>query len=61
MSLTTAHKILIATAIVFFLFYAGFEVKRGVSGGDGWAYLRAAVSLAVAVGFARYYRTIKPV
>ena len=60
MSLITAHRILIATAIVFFLFYALFELRGYLDGGQTGALIRAGLSLAVAVGWALYLRTVKP-
>ncbi|MGH7819857.1 MAG: hypothetical protein ACREQ9_08800 [Candidatus Binatia bacterium] len=57
MTLLTAHKILISTAIALFIFYAGFETRRGI-GGDGAAWMRAAASAAGAVGFAIYLRSV---
>lgn len=52
----TAHRILIAVAVVFFLVYAAWEAS-GVSVGRG-SLLRAALSGAGAVGLALYYRTL---
>ncbi|HEU4401247.1 MAG TPA: hypothetical protein VFT43_04010 [Candidatus Polarisedimenticolia bacterium] len=56
MSLITAHKILIGTAAVFFVFYAGWEFAgaRAAAGGV----IRGAVSLLAAVGLLLYFRTI---
>jgi hypothetical protein len=52
----TAHRILIAVAVVFFLIYAAWEAS-GVSEGRG-SMLRAGLSGAGAVGLALYYRTL---
>jgi hypothetical protein len=53
----TAHKILIASAIVFFFVYAGWELLNFRAGG-AWALVRSGVSLGVAVGFLLYYRSL---
>lgn len=58
MKLITAHKILIGSAIAFFVFYAGWELRRYAAGSDAWAIARALASAAAAGGFAWYYRTI---
>jgi hypothetical protein len=52
----TAHRILIAVAVVFFLIYAGWEAS-GISAGRG-SLLRAGLSGAGAVGLALYFRTL---
>jgi hypothetical protein len=59
MSLITAHRILIGAAIVFFLFYAGWETRNYFLDGDAWALPRGGGGLMAAIGFAAYYRTIK--
>jgi hypothetical protein len=55
MRVMTAHKILIGTATIFFLFYAGWEVRRFFGAGDVWALLRALAALAVAVALGVYF------
>ena len=56
MSITTAHKILITTAIIFFFFYAVWEIRNS-GGPDGvGALLRGIISLLVAGGLAIYLR-----
>lgn len=57
MTLMTAHRILIATAIVFFLVYAVWEALHTRAGG-GWALVRSAVAFLVAVGFGIYFRSL---
>ena len=59
MSLITAHRILIGTAVIFFLVFAAWEVREYVRTGDGWALVRAAVSATVSVGWAIYLRTVR--
>jgi len=54
MRVMTAHKILIATATAFFVFYAGWEALRYAKGADVWALPRALVALAVAVALGAY-------
>lgn len=56
MRLITAHRILIAAGIAFFLFYALIVLTRDHS---ATGLVHALVSLAVAVGLALYYRTLK--
>jgi len=56
-TLMTAHKILIATAIIFFLGYAMWELLHARAGGV-WALVRSGVSVAVSVGFLIYYRSL---
>lgn len=54
MTLLTAHKILIVSAIVCFLFYAAWEARRalaGISDNAGWW---AAASAAGALGLGLY-------
>ncbi|MCI0657955.1 MAG: hypothetical protein L0170_12945 [Acidobacteria bacterium] len=56
MRIMTAHRILIGTAIVFFVVYAVWEASGAASGrGSFW---RAALSGAGAVGLALYFRTL---
>jgi hypothetical protein len=57
--LITVHKILIATAVLFFLFFAGWEARNYVRTGNGWAGFRAMLYLLVAIGFGVYFRMLK--
>lgn len=57
MTLMTAHKILIAAAIVFFFGYAVWEARHAQAGGP-WALVRSGVAVVVAVGFVLYFRTL---
>lgn len=59
MRLMTAHKILIGTSIVFFIFFSGWELTNFFGAGGGWALARSVLYLGVAVGFAVYFRTLK--
>ena len=58
MSLLTAHKILIASAIALFFLYAGWEVDNFVGSGDGWALPRAVAAAIAAIGFGVYLRSV---
>ena len=55
----TAHKILIGSAIILFLFYAMWETKNYANTGKVWALVRSVASLIVAVGFSIYFRSLK--
>jgi hypothetical protein len=59
MRLITAHKILIASATVFFLFFASWELRRYLAGGDSWAMARSVLYFLVAVGFGVYLMNLK--
>ncbi len=59
MRLITAHRILIAVGIAFFVFYAGFQLRLFVRGGAAASLAQSVVAAAVAVGFVVYYRTLK--
>ncbi|MBI4245748.1 MAG: hypothetical protein HY614_01035 [Candidatus Rokubacteria bacterium] len=59
MRLITAHRILIGAGIAFFLFYAGWRLRRyGASGSPG-DIAQAVVSAAVALGLIVYYRSLR--
>ena len=57
MTLLTAHKILIGSAIALFIGYALYELRRYL-GGDALASLRALASAVGAAGFAIYLRSV---
>ncbi len=59
MRLLTAHKILISTAIIFFFFFALWELRHFIAVADGWAAVRSVLYLLVAVGFAIYFKNLK--
>ncbi len=59
MRLITAHRILIAAGIAFFLFYALFQTRLWARTDAVASLGQAVVSLAVAVGLALYYRTLR--
>jgi hypothetical protein len=52
----TAHRILIATALAFFVGYAGWELARGGTGTG--AVLRAALAGIGATALGLYFRTL---
>lgn len=58
MKLITAHKILIASAAVFFVFFAFWEWRNYATSGEGWAVVRAVLYLLVAVGFGIYFKNL---
>ena len=55
MTLLRAHRILIGTAIVFFLFYGAWEYAGVPGRGSVW---RALASVLAAVILGAYFRTI---
>ncbi|OGP96605.1 MAG: hypothetical protein A2W10_10275 [Deltaproteobacteria bacterium RBG_16_55_12] len=59
MTLLTAHKILISTAILFFFGFALWELRNYFDSGDLWAIFRGFLYLLVAVGFGFYLRSLK--
>jgi hypothetical protein len=59
MSLITAHRILIGSAVAFFTFYGLWELARFRASGEVGAVVRALLALAAAGGFAAYFRTIE--
>ena len=59
MRLITAHKILITSATVFFLFFASWELRRYLDSGGTWAMGRSALYFLVALGFGIYLLNLK--
>lgn len=59
MRLITAHRILIAAGIAFFVFYAGFQLRLYVREGSVVSLVQAGVAAIVVAGFARYYRSLR--
>lgn len=55
-SVPTAHKILIGTAIAFFLLYAFWELGRYAESGEASALAWSAAASAVAIGLVVYLR-----
>ena len=56
-SVTTAHKILISVAVLFFFWYALWELRQYYRLGEVGALLRGVGSLIGAVGFGVYLRS----
>jgi hypothetical protein len=59
MKLLTAHKILISSAVAFFVFFAGWEFRNYSNNGDSWGVWRSALYFIVALGFAVYLKNLK--
>ena len=59
MTLLTAHRILISTAIAFFIFLSLWELNNYLKTEEFWACARAALYFLVAGGFAVYLRFLK--
>ncbi len=59
MQLITAHRILIAAGIAFFLFYAVVQLRLWGRAGGADALVQAIVSVVVVVGLVVYYRTLR--
>jgi hypothetical protein len=59
MRLITAHRILIATSVVFFFGFSYWQLARYLQSGDGWALLQAVVYLLAAIVFGVYFVNIK--
>jgi hypothetical protein len=57
--LLTAHRILIAAAVVFFVFFAFWEYRNYRQTDNAWAALRAGLYFLVAIGFAVYFKKLK--
>jgi hypothetical protein len=56
--LITAHRILIGAAIVFFVFFAAFQLKLYARAPGPAPLVEAGVSVVVAIGLVLYYRTL---
>jgi hypothetical protein len=59
MKLITAHRILIASATVFFTFFALWELNRYGAYNDNWTMARGVLYFLVALGFAIYFKQLK--
>jgi hypothetical protein len=59
MKLMTAHRILIASAIIFFAFFALWELNRYGANNDYWTMARGVLYFLVALGFAIYFKQLK--
>lgn len=54
MRLITAHKILIISATIFFIFFALWELNRYSNSDDVWTMARGILYFLVALGFGIY-------
>ena len=59
MQIKTAHKILIASAIAFFIFFGIWELKDYAKTGEIGALGIGLLSLLVAAGFVIYFPSLK--
>ena len=59
MTLLTAHRILISTAVVFFFGFSLWELRNYFDTGSLWASLRSLLYLLVSAGFGIYLRSLK--
>jgi hypothetical protein len=57
--LITAHRILIGAGIAFFVFYALLQARRYLATGAAVPLVQALASVAIAAGFALYYRSLR--
>ena len=57
MTLLTAHRILIGTAVVFFVFYGARELRGGQAGAPG-GLLRGVAAWLAALALLIYFRTL---
>jgi hypothetical protein len=58
--LITAHRILIAAGIAFFMLYALLQARAFFTRGGGTgAIVQAVVAVAVVIGLILYYRSLK--
>ena len=58
MRLITAHRILIAAGIAFFLFYALIQARLWLRTGSGAALAQAIAAPLVSIGLVIYYRSL---
>ena len=59
MRLITAHRVLIAAAIAFFLLYAALQLRHGLGAAGTPALVQAGGALVVAVGLIVYYVSLR--
>ena len=57
--LLVAHRILIAAAVIFFVFFAFWEYRNYLHTANDWAVLRAALYLFVAIAFGVYFKKLR--
>jgi len=59
MRLITAHRILIATSVIFFVGFSFWQFARYLQSGDGWALVGAAGYFLASIVLAIYFVNIK--
>ncbi|MFQ5846763.1 MAG: hypothetical protein ACE5IQ_03710 [Candidatus Methylomirabilales bacterium] len=59
MRIKTAHKILIASAIAFFLFFGIWKFRAYAATGEGATLVSGLVSVLVALGFGVYFQSLR--
>jgi len=57
--LLIAHRVLISCAVIFFVFFAFWELRNYSDAGDHWALFRAFLYFSVAIGFGLYLKNLK--
>jgi len=57
--LLIAHRILISSAVIFFIFFALWELRNYSDANDSWALFRGVLYFLVAVGFGVYLMNLK--
>ena len=57
--LLIAHKILISSAVIFFIFFALWELRNYSDANDNWALFRSVLYFLVATGFGVYLMNLK--
>jgi len=57
--LLIAHKVLISCAVIFFIFFAFWELRNYSDASDNWALFRASLYFLVAIGFGIYLMNLK--
>jgi hypothetical protein len=59
MTLLTAHRILIGTAVAFFVFYGVWEIAQMRAGGGMGGMVRGAISFLAAAGLGLYLTSLR--
>jgi hypothetical protein len=57
--LIAAHKILIATAVIFFVFFSFWEYRNYLQNDNDWSGFRAVLYFLIAIGFGVYFKKLK--
>lgn len=59
MTLLTAHRILIATSVLFFFGFGLWELRNYAQAGEAWAFFRGILYVLVAGGFGGYLVSLR--